>query len=80
MKDMFCFVDGPFQQAQQLEFLPEVFGGLETGVSPSNRTGTPASRMGLRRRRRACSPERAAWWFDRMRRVVDAQPDGPRTR
>ena len=32
-----------------------------------------------RRERKPCRPARAQWWFERMRRVVDAAPDQPAT-
>ena len=35
----------------------------------------PASGRRTSRRQRPCSSERAAWWFDQMRRVVDEGRD-----
>ncbi|HTH46172.1 MAG TPA: hypothetical protein VMB21_01545 [Candidatus Limnocylindria bacterium] len=42
---------------------------------PASPTATTPTSRRTSRRQRPCSNERAAWWFDQMRRVVDEGRD-----
>ncbi len=51
--------------------VPDSAGDREVQLDFSLAAAAPRTRNRAAAARRACSRERAAWWFDQMRRVVD---------